>query len=69
LLEFVPCSLELTLGALMSYSIKPCVLDQNIEAMEKRPSGRAATGVSWSGVSDNSLLSGYGAVQQAYAGK
>ncbi|HXC00194.1 MAG TPA: hypothetical protein VNU74_07310 [Terriglobales bacterium] len=53
----------------MSYSIKPCVLDQNIEAMEKRPSGRAATGVSWSGVSDNSLLSGYGAVQQAYAGK
>jgi hypothetical protein len=39
------------------HSIQPRVLDQNIKAVQERPSRRAATGVGWSGVSDNSLLS------------
>lgn len=46
----------------MGHSVQPGVLDQNIEAVEKRPSGRAATGVDWSSVSDNSLLSVDGSV-------
>lgn len=57
LLEFGPGGLELALGAFVVDSIQPCVLDQNIEAVKKRPSGRAAAGISVSGGSDNSLLS------------
>jgi hypothetical protein len=40
------------------YSIQTGVLDQNIEAVEERPSRRAAAGVGLSGVNDNSLLLG-----------
>jgi hypothetical protein len=56
-LEFGPGGLELALGAFVVDSIQPCVLDQNIEAVKKRPSGRAAAGISVSGGSDSSLLS------------
>jgi hypothetical protein len=55
-LEFAPGGLELALGALVVHSIQTRVLDQNIEAVKERPSRRAAAGISWSGVSDNSLL-------------
>ena len=41
----------------MRYSIKSRVLDQNIEAVQKRASGCAATEVGLDNVSDNSLLS------------
>ena len=61
LLEFGPGGLELAFGTLVIHSIQPCVLDQNIEAVEERPSGRAAAGVGLSGVSDDNLLSVYGA--------
>ena len=57
LLQFVPGGLELVFGALVFHSIQPGVLDQNIEAVQERPSGRAATGIGLSDVSDNSLLS------------
>jgi hypothetical protein len=39
------------------HSIQPRVLDQNIEAVQERPSRRVATGVGLGGVNDNSLLS------------
>ena len=42
LLQFVPSRLELIFGTLVIHSIKPRVLDQNIEAMQERP-GRCAT--------------------------
>jgi hypothetical protein len=42
-------------------SIQPGVLDQNIKAVEERPGGRTAAGIGLNGVSDNSLLSLYGA--------
>jgi hypothetical protein len=57
LLEFAPGGLELAFGALMGHSIQPGVLDQNIEAVEERPSGRAAAGIGLSCGDDNSLLS------------
>ena len=57
LLEFVPGGLELVHGALMFHSIQPAVLDQNIEAVEERASGRAATGIGLGNVGDNRHLS------------
>ena len=56
LLEFVPGGLELAFRALMVHSVQPGVLDQNIQAVEERPSGRTAAGIGLGGVSDNSLL-------------
>ena len=52
LLEFAPGGLKLALGALVVHSIQPGVLDQNVEAVEERPSGRAAAGVGFDGVND-----------------
>ena len=57
LLQFGPGGLELAFGALVVHSIQPGVLDQNIEAVQEGPSGRAAAGVDLNGVNDNSLLS------------
>jgi hypothetical protein len=50
-------------------SIQPGVLDQNIEAVEERPSGRAAAGIGLRGVSDSSLLPVYGALATRLSGK
>ncbi len=61
LLEFVPRGLELGLGALVGHAIQPGVLDQNIKAVEERPSGLIAAGFGLSGGSDGSLLSASGA--------
>jgi hypothetical protein len=68
-LEFAPCGLELAFGALVIHSIQPGVLDQNIEAVKKRPSGRAAAGVGLSGVNDSSLLSVHGVLAIRLSGK
>ncbi len=57
LLQFAPGRLELAHGALMVHSIKPGVLDQNIEAVEERTSGGAATGIGLGGGKDDTLLS------------
>ena len=62
LLEFVPGGLELGLGALVGHAIQPGVLDQNIKAVEERPSGLIAAGFGLSGGSDGSLLSDIGCV-------
>jgi hypothetical protein len=37
LLEFVPGGVELTLRALVGYSIKTGIFDQNIEAVQEGP--------------------------------
>jgi len=55
-LKFFPRRLELALGALVIRAVQPGVLDQNIQAVEKRPGGRAAAGVGMNGGGDNSLL-------------
>jgi hypothetical protein len=68
-LEFAPGGLELALGAFVVYSIQPGVLDQNIKAVKKRPSGRAAAGVGLSGVNDSSLLSVHGVLAIRLSGK
>jgi hypothetical protein len=68
-LEFAPGGLELALGAFVVYSIQPRVLDQNIKAVQERPSGRAAAGVGLSGVNDGSLLSVHGALPITLCGK
>ena len=57
LLQFVPCGLELVHGALVFHAVQPRVLDQNIKAVEKRSSGRAATGIGLGDVGDDRLLS------------
>ncbi len=69
LLEFAPSGLELALGAFVVGSIQPGVLDQNIKAVEERPSGRAAAGIGLRGVSDSSLLPVYGALATRLSGK
>jgi hypothetical protein len=56
LLEFLPCTFELTFRALVSHAVQPGVLHQNIEAVQERPSGRAAADIGWDRVGDNSLL-------------
>jgi len=56
LLEFAPGGLELAFGAFMGHSVEPGVFDQNIKAVEERPSGRTATGIGLGGINDNSLL-------------
>jgi hypothetical protein len=53
LLELVPGGLELAFRALVVRSIQPRVLDQNIEAVEERPGGRAAVSIDLSDVGDN----------------
>jgi hypothetical protein len=40
----------------VGHSVEARVLDQNVEAVQKRSSGRAAAGIGCDGVSDNSLL-------------
>jgi hypothetical protein len=47
----------LALSALVSHSIQPGVLHQNIETVEERPSASAAADIGLGGVRDNSLLS------------
>ena len=69
LLEFAPSSLELPLGAFVVRSVQPGVLDQNVEAVEKRPSRGAAAGIGLRGVSDSSLLPVYGALATRLSGK
>ena len=69
LLKFFPGRVELALGALVGYSVQPRVLDQNIEAVQKRPSGRATAGIDMRVVSDNSLLSIYRASATRLSGK
>jgi hypothetical protein len=46
----------------VGHSIQPGVLDQNIKAVEERPSGRTAAGIGLVGVNDNSLLFSTGVV-------
>jgi hypothetical protein len=53
----------------VGHSIQSRVLDQNIEAVEERPSGRAAAGIGLSGVSDSSLLPVYGVLATRLSGK
>jgi hypothetical protein len=68
-LEFAPGGLELALGAFVVRSVQPGVLDQNIEAVEKRPSRGAAASIGLRGVSDSSLLPVYGALATRLSGK
>jgi len=56
LLEFAPGALKLAFGPFVRHSIQPRVLDQNIEAVEERASGRVAAGIGLDRVGDNSLL-------------
>jgi hypothetical protein len=52
----MPRGLELALGALVVRAIQPRVFDENVEAVEERPRGRAAAGFGLSYVRDSSLL-------------
>jgi hypothetical protein len=61
--------LELPLSAFVVRSVQPSVLDQNIEAVEKRPSRGAAASIGLRGVSDSSLLPVYGALATRLSGK
>jgi hypothetical protein len=56
LLQFMPGSFKLAVGALVIVSIQPAVLDENVETVEEGPRRRAAAGVNLSGVRDGSLL-------------
>jgi hypothetical protein len=61
--------LKLPLSAFVVRSVQPSVLDQNIEAVEERPSRGAAASIGLRGVSDSSLLPVYGALATRLSGK
>jgi len=69
LLKFGPSDLELALGTLVGYTIKPGVLHQNVEAVKKRPSGRATASIGVCYGSDNSLLSPMDSSDSRLSGK
>lgn len=57
LLQLVPSRLELTFRALVARTVEPCVLDQNIEAVQERPGGRVPAGISLSRRDDSAASS------------
>lgn len=57
LLQLAPSGLELTFRALVARTVQPCVLDQNIEAVQERPGGRVPAGISLSRRDDSAASS------------
>ena len=68
-LQLLPCYLELAFRPLVFYPVQPCVLHQNIQAVDKRPSRRIADSIVLGKRGDDFPLKTMELRTQAYDGK